>query len=831
MASTKLEEASRLARPTPYMRNQNTNIEYAAKKTTPQSTKQNSPSNVDQSNKNNFQSNIPRFSSSLPASAASISGDHKTAVTNCNDNEAMHVVNNNAIVNSRSAYNVSHSPVTKTNLRDSQIKPKIGSRSCPDKIVSPDAQDKPAKSPLRGTGIFRSFLGKSSPKTSSNSPDSLETPKSQSRVTNGKSSKGASPATKSPSRKGFASLNSLSDFDSGIGNSLNDKNRPEDSDTIKDVEQIEFQEEFSPNLSVDAVGNRPTSTPKSSASDSKLSLKAPTYRREQNGKWSYDEKHFGSEPLRTPEPKPILNTGSESPREKHTFKMNASENIFSTYASYKGLLSYQKKSFKPSDVKYNLRDKTNQNDRTTPQQTSSIPKVPTALPNTRRPASQARSSKFYVNNEHSKVDEEEKTLSAEKLPKSSNAKQSSLDSDEKSDSTENGVTSPPSDDNREFLIDDEIADQPGLTFFGDPNSEDSDVQSLKQAMTELHALQMTSSLIKKRTDSCSSYSSLKRRSGGDHRDSLILGSELGSSCSSIASDDLMLDYDKAYDGFPEGTVNEGLASPMRKLSEVEPDKVAPLMSEKRFDFEEKSRKRLVHRRSSGTERLTPAERIEMRQRTISLPLRPPRQMQISEADDGGLKLDSSSYRLLCQDLNGVKTMLLRLKTVIQEAETINPFDQSNPNNLFYHTLAQTDFPAALMISPKGENKGPDAATLFDENADLRRQVVLLQQQLEDKDKTIHLLQQQMTKYLNVQGGCNHNIPNVNAATQTERSHSLTGSLSSSSFDDSIETLVSVQDAFEKSFRKNSKEQDVLSGHLIEVVRLLDQMPQPNQSEC
>lgn len=30
-----------------------------------------------------------------------------------------------------------------------------------------------------------------------------------------------------------------------------------------------------------------------------------------------------------------------------------------------------------------------------------------------------------------------------------------------------------------------------------------------------------------------------------------------------------------------------------------------------------------------------------------------------------------------------------------------------------------------------------------ENTDLRRQVVLLQQQLEEKDKTIHLLQQQM----------------------------------------------------------------------------------------
>lgn len=37
--------------------------------------------------------------------------------------------------------------------------------------------------------------------------------------------------------------------------------------------------------------------------------------------------------------------------------------------------------------------------------------------------------------------------------------------------------------------------------------------------------------------------------------------------------------------------------------------------------------------------------------------------------------------------------------------------------------------------------------MIQENADLRRQIVLLQQQLEEKDHTIHLLQQQMVSYL------------------------------------------------------------------------------------
>ncbi|GBN67044.1 hypothetical protein AVEN_131736-1, partial [Araneus ventricosus] len=90
-------------------------------------------------------------------------------------------------------------------------------------------------------------------------------------------------------------------------------------------------------------------------------------------------------------------------------------------------------------------------------------------------------------------------------------------------------------------------------------------------------------------------------------------------------------------------------------------------------------------------------------------------------------------------------------------------------NLFYHTLAQTDFPSSLAALTKSDDKkGPDVTTIIEENADLRRQLVLLQQQLEDKDHTIHLLQQQMTKYLKVQAGCNHSASSSNAATQTER---------------------------------------------------------------
>ncbi|GIX95225.1 uncharacterized protein CEXT_466491 [Caerostris extrusa] len=241
-AFTKLEEGSRLVRPTPYTRTQNANIDYAVKKGIPLSAKHNSLTTMDQGDlknmKNTFQSNIPRFSSSLPVSA-SVSGEQKT-ITNCNDNEALHVVNNNAIVNSRSAFNVSNatSPVNKLTVKDSLIKPKnLGSKSCPDKILSPDVPEKPVKTPLKGSGISRIFMGKSP--SLHNSPEiqySSKLQQTKDSKFNSRNPSGVSLVSKSPSGKGFESRDSLSGFDSGRGNSLTDKNKPEDSDAIKGIE-------------------------------------------------------------------------------------------------------------------------------------------------------------------------------------------------------------------------------------------------------------------------------------------------------------------------------------------------------------------------------------------------------------------------------------------------------------------------------------------------------------------------------------------------------------------------------------------------------------------
>lgn len=52
-------------------------------------------------------------------------------------------------------------------------------------------------------------------------------------------------------------------------------------------------------------------------------------------------------------------------------------------------------------------------------------------------------------------------------------------------------------------------------------------------------------------------------------------------------------------------------------------------------------------------------------------LRPPKQMGVVEADDGGARIDSTSYHHMCQDITSLKTMLFRLKRVLQEVGQVS----------------------------------------------------------------------------------------------------------------------------------------------------------------
>ncbi|UYV84492.1 hypothetical protein LAZ67_X002364 [Cordylochernes scorpioides] len=157
-------------------------------------------------------------------------------------------------------------------------------------------------------------------------------------------------------------------------------------------------------------------------------------------------------------------------------------------------------------------------------------------------------------------------------------------------------------ENRQFLIDDEISDQPGLISFQQQKLEKQSSKqpnSLKESVNELQELKASSSVSPQSA-----------------------GASIISSCSSLCSDDLNLEYGE----------NTNLRS-------VKP-----------------------RPRSLGCE--TP------RVRSTSMPLRPPRQMSVHEQDDGCVRIDASSYRLLCQDLNSVKTMLHRLKSIIYDVSML-----------------------------------------------------------------------------------------------------------------------------------------------------------------
>lgn len=104
-----------------------------------------------------------------------------------------------------------------------------------------------------------------------------------------------------------------------------------------------------------------------------------------------------------------------------------------------------------------------------------------------------------------------------------------------------------------------------------------------------------------------------------------------------------------------------------------------------------------------------------------------------------------------------------------QSETHNPFEsQAALTNGLFNSLCPSDAEAAQIEDNESE------ARL--ELAELRRQVLFLQGQLEDKEKTVQSLQEQMIKLANDNYHSNsapastisHESQMCNAATQTER---------------------------------------------------------------
>ncbi|XP_051155954.1 putative mediator of RNA polymerase II transcription subunit 26 isoform X3 [Leptopilina boulardi] len=355
---------------------------------------------------------------------------------------------------------------------------------------------------------------------------------------------------------------------------------------------------------------------------------------------------------------------------------------------------------------------------------------------------------------------------------------------------------------REFF-DDEIEDQPGLIFDDtgrvpiENRSRTSSQAHTENSQTLIESTPKTVLIQPKSVEN--SPMRMRRVTRAGSIDTL-------SSCESIASDDLMLDYERSeassygdttlriHSSHNDEDVNELLDLEVQSQEVMR--EWTSLLGAHHINTTNNnanlginnnnpttdtgitnSRTTRLLRNRSGAD--SPKSLDSTRSRQVFSPLRPPRNVQspgLDSGDEGSLRLERGTYQHMFQDIVSIKTMLLKLKRVLQEsgengltrAETLNPFDNSLKNGLFYNLNedgATDDNTNASNVKDK------------DEIVDLRRQVIFLQGQVDDKERTIQLLQLQMTKHQGVNGvdpqvkyslnQCRAK-ETCNAATQTEK---------------------------------------------------------------
>jgi hypothetical protein len=168
-------------------------------------------------------------------------------------------------------------------------------------------------------------------------------------------------------------------------------------------------------------------------------------------------------------------------------------------------------------------------------------------------------------------------------------------------------------------------------------------------------------------------------------------------------------------------------------------------------------------------------------------------LQLLNSSSEDLVMDKTLRNSMLQDVSCFKKQLVQLRRILQESDTLNPFDVLN-GQIFIPTSNLTDNNNKCDDEKENENKkekkddennvvltGDQLAMLEDQReelADLRRQVVYLQSQMADKDRTIRL-QQNVIDQLEREKAKNSSsdtqssssdskTETINSATQTER---------------------------------------------------------------
>ncbi|XP_034659747.1 uncharacterized protein LOC117895871 isoform X4 [Drosophila subobscura] len=150
--------------------------------------------------------------------------------------------------------------------------------------------------------------------------------------------------------------------------------------------------------------------------------------------------------------------------------------------------------------------------------------------------------------------------------------------------------------------------------------------------------------------------------------------------------------------------------------------------------------------------------------------------ELHSSSDDLMLYDKSFRNAMIQDVLQFKKQLLRLRRILQETETLNPFENDNLQ-LFaacgLDSKQLNDIDLASLTSSTTEDP-------LQELTDLRRQVVYLQGQVDDRDRTIRLQrdlieQLEAEKRLQQVAGSSSDAANkelISMATQTERTRPL-----------------------------------------------------------
>ncbi|KAK6642255.1 hypothetical protein RUM44_013978 [Polyplax serrata] len=311
---------------------------------------------------------------------------------------------------------------------------------------------------------------------------------------------------------------------------------------------------------------------------------------------------------------------------------------------------------------------------------------------------------------------------------------------------------------RDFLIDDEIADQPQLCFsekYVERSCQD-DGQAQKATANDLATCREPETDVRKRNNNARN----KEKAAKERCDVLQVVNESTvdtvkkdgkrrrinsggtlSPCDSFASDDLMLDF--------ETNSLEETAGRFEVLNECTSAKVEsntidgydPLMNVSSQKYSTRTECKAVEKSRDGSSgRSTPVPT-----KCPDVVPSPHRSMAVNELEDATIKLDMASYQHMFQDVVGMKSMLLKLKRLLSESEGgLHENGRSHPDDMMPNNVVE------------------------EELTNLRRQVLFLQQQLEEREKTVQVLRLRIdnSRLDEENSVCEADKTQCNAATQT-----------------------------------------------------------------